>query len=134
MARVKQLLVADGFTIAGAVPAVSLPIEVAALQMFRSVRGVVRLTTHAATWLPWIGGALLVAAALLARHRRPALATSALGVVAGMLAIGGALTISRNGYLDAVPRGPPWRDTVRAAYDIVSGSLSDLIQVVLLVA
>lgn len=132
--RVKQLLIAGGLTIASAVPAVTLLVEVAALHMFHAVRGAVRLTTRAATWLPWLGGALLVAAALLARRRRRAPATSALGLVAGMLAVGGALTISRNGYLDAVPRGPLRRDTVPAAYDIVSGSLSNLIRVVLLVA
>ena len=133
VARVKQLLIAAGLTIANAVPAVTLLVEVAALHMFHSMRGAVRLTTRAATWLPWVGGGLL-AAMLLARRRRRALATCALGVVAGMLVAGGALTISRNRYLDAVPTGPLRRDTVRAAYDIVSGSLSDLIRVILLVS
>lgn len=114
--QVKQRLVAAGLTVAKNLPAVGATIELADAKGLVNARKGARLLNTVADWLPWVGIVLAGIGIVVARRRRRALISAALGLAAGMIVVGIALLFGRNYYLDHVPPQLP-RDTASYVFD-----------------
>lgn len=115
--RLKQRLVAGGFTPANAIPSVHPTIAVADASTLVRAQNGYRLLNSVATWLPWVSLLLLAGGIVLARDHRRALRNVGLGVAASMLVLAIALFIARG----AVVGGVLERSVapVSASYDIM---------------
>jgi LPXTG-motif cell wall-anchored protein len=132
--KVKDKLVAAGLTVAKNVPVVGATIEIADLKGLDTARKLTRTINRLADWLPWIGLALTAGGIALARKRRRALVSAALGLGAGMLVIGIGLLVARNIFLGAVPTDRLPRDTAQFLFDTIVRFLRLGIRLVFLLA
>jgi hypothetical protein len=114
--QVKQRLVAAGLTVAKNVPAVGATIELADAQGLVKARKGTRLLDTVADWLPWAGIASAGIGIAVARRRRRALISAALGLAVGMIVVGVAVIFGRGYYLDHVPPQLP-QDTASYLFD-----------------
>lgn len=101
--RVKQRLIADGYTIANNIPTVNKSFVLVRSDGVTKAQGVYRLLNALGSWLPVIALLLLGLGVYVARDHRRALLLGSLGVVGSMLVLGVALAVARPLYLDAVP-------------------------------
>lgn len=132
--RVKQRLVAEGFTIANNIPAVDATVTIFQSDQITRWQTGYRLLNTLGDWLPWIALALLALGVYVARSHRRALLGAALGVAAGMLALGTALAIARSLYLDAVPADVLPVDAATAVFDALIRFLQQALRAILVAA
>jgi hypothetical protein len=103
IAKVKQRLVASGFSLASNIPTVNKSFVLVRSDAVTKAQGIYRLLNTLGVWLPIITLILFAAGIYLAKDKRRALGAGALGVVGGMLVLGLGLVIARLYYLNAVP-------------------------------
>jgi len=114
--KVKERLVAQGFTVAANIPAVSTSFTVFQSQDVTKAQGAYRLLNTLGTWLPILALVLLAIGVYVAKSHRRALLAGALGVAGGMLLLGVVLAVVRPLYLDSVPAQVP-HDAAATIYD-----------------
>ncbi|MFK0401519.1 hypothetical protein ACIQTT_04260 [Microbacterium sp. NPDC090225] len=90
--RVSDVLVERGVGIAGSIPSVERTVVIATSDALPAVHLVYGLITTAAPWLPWVS-LLLLAAGVLAAHRRSASA------LAAAIALGSSMVLLLAGYV-----------------------------------
>jgi hypothetical protein len=117
IARVKEQLVAQGFTIANNIPTVDKSIVLVRSDAVTKAQGAYRLLNALGSWLPVIALVLLAAGVYVARGHRRALLLGSLGIVGSMLALGVALAVARPLYLDAVPTDVLPREAAADIFD-----------------
>lgn len=132
--KVRDKLVAAGLTVAQNIPVAGATIEIANLKGVDTARRATRALNNIANWLPWIGLALTAGGVALARKRRRALISAALGLCAGMLVIGIGLLVARNIFLGSVPTDRLPRDTAQFLFDTIVRFLRLGIRIVFLLA
>lgn len=101
--EVKQRLVDQGFGLASRIPTVDrsfVLVQSGALSDAQSFYG---LLNTLGTWLPFVVLGLFIAGVAMARDRRRAMVTGALGITAAMLVLGAALTLVRVLYVETTP-------------------------------
>jgi len=103
IARVKQVLVDQGFTLAQRVPTVDKSFVLVQSDSVTKVRGLYRVLNTLGAWLPVIALVIFAAGVFAARDRRRALLRGALGVVVAMLVLGVALAVARALYAQSTP-------------------------------
>ena len=117
--EVTRRLVAEGFSLAERIPSIETSFvlvhseSVGVLQ-----RGYSALTTLG-LWLPLVVLALVAAGVALARDRRAALLRAALGVTAGMLALGVTLALARGWYMATTPGDMLTPQAAGEVFDII---------------
>jgi hypothetical protein len=116
VSQVKERLVAQGFTVANSIPAVSASFTVFRSQGVTKAQGLYSLLNTLGVWLPIVALALLGLGIYVAGNHRRALLASGLGVAGGMLLLGLVLAVLRPLYLDAVPSTLP-HDAAATIYD-----------------
>ncbi len=114
--KVKERLVAQGFTIAANIPAVNTSFTVFQSKDVTKAQGAYRLLNTLGTWLPILALVLLALGVYVAKSHRRALLGAALGVAAGMLLLGVILAVARPLYLGSVPPQVP-HDAAATIYD-----------------
>jgi hypothetical protein len=92
---VRERLLADGISFAGAIPAVDQTITLIPASELGSAATGYALLMIVAVWLPWTALALLAGGVLLARTRRRALIATSITTMALMLLLGLLLTVGR---------------------------------------
>lgn len=117
IARVKQQLVAEGYTVANNIPTVNRSFVLVRSDAVTKAQGVYRLLNALGSWLPVIALALLALGVYIARGHRRALLLGSLGIVGSMLALGVALAVARPLYLDAVPSDVLPREAAGDVFD-----------------
>ena len=117
IAKVKQQLIADGYTVANNIPTVNKSFVLVRSDAITKAQGVYRLLDTLGTWLPVIALLLLGVGVYLARDHRRALLLGSLGVVASMLVLGVMLAVVRPLYLDAVPPNVLPREAAGNVFD-----------------
>jgi hypothetical protein len=105
--KVKERLVAQGFTVAANIPAVNTSFTVFQSQDVTKAQGAYRLLNTLGTWLPILALVLLAIGVYVAKSHRRALLAGALGVAGGMLLLGVLLAVVRPLYLGSVPPQVP---------------------------
>ncbi|WP_307818669.1 hypothetical protein [Streptomyces sp. MBT62] len=130
--QVKQRLVDDGMTVAAKIPELHTSITLVRNDDLDSYRKYFRLLQLAGAWLPLVALVLVAAGVLLAKRRRRALVTGALGVAAATALLGIALRIARALYLDALPAGVS-QPAAAAVYDALTRFLSTTVRMVVAV-
>ncbi len=131
---VKQQLVANGFALAGRIPAVNATFTIFQSADLGKAQRLFSLLGHLATWLPVIGLLCLAGAVLVVRNRLRMLMIGALAIALSMVLLGVALNVFRPVYLDAVPSDQVPRDAAAAVYDTLVGSVRTSLRAVLVVA
>ena len=101
--RVKERLVASGFTLAANIPAVDQSFVLVKSGSLTKAQNFYQLLNTLGVWLPIIAVALLVGGVFAATHRRAALLRGALGVTAAMLVLGVGLAVARSWYVGSTP-------------------------------
>jgi hypothetical protein len=134
VAQVKQRLVAEGFTIANNIPAVDASVTIFQSDQITRWQNGYRLLNTLGDWLPGIALALIALGVYVARSHRRALLGAALGVAAGMLALGAGLAIARSLYLDAVPADVLPADAATAVFDTLVRFLQQALRATLVAA
>ncbi|MEU4288130.1 hypothetical protein AB0E63_07895 [Kribbella sp. NPDC026596] len=119
IAQVKERLVARGFGLADRIPTIDKSIVLAQSDSVTKAQGLYRLLNTLGVWLPIIALILFVAGVYVARDHRRALLLGALGVVAGMLALGVGLAVGRALYLNALPPEVLSRDAGGVIFDTI---------------
>ena len=114
--KVKQRLVADGFSVAANIPTVNTSFTVFESQGVTRAQGAYRLLNTLGTWLPILALVLLAVGVYVAKSHRRALLAAGLGVAGGMLLLGVVLAVVRPLYLNAVPPEVP-HDAAATIYD-----------------
>ena len=114
--KVKQRLVADGFSVAANIPTVNTSFTVFESQGVTRAQGAYRLLNTLGTWLPVLALVLLAIGVYVAKSHRRALLAAGLGVAGGMLLLGVILAVVRPLYLNAVPPQVP-HDAAATIYD-----------------
>jgi hypothetical protein len=114
--KVKERLVAQGFTVAANIPAVNTSFTVFQSQDVTKAQGAYRLLNTLGTWLPILALVLLAIGVYVAKSHRRALLAGALGVAGGMLLLGVVLAVVRPLYLGSVPPEVP-HDAAATIYD-----------------
>ena len=114
--KVKQRLVADGFSVAANIPTVNTSFTVFESQGVTRAQGAYRLLNTLGTWLPILALVLLAIGVYVAKSHRRALLAAGLGVAGGMLLLGVTLAVVRPLYLNAVPPQVP-HDAAATIYD-----------------
>ncbi|MFJ9893894.1 hypothetical protein ACIQPR_11250 [Streptomyces sp. NPDC091280] len=127
--QVKQRLVDDGMTVAGKIPEIHTSITLVRNDDLDAYRKYFRLLQLAGFWLPLVAVLLVAAGVLLARRRRRALVTGALGVAAATALLGLGLGIARALYLDALPSGVS-QPAAGAVYDALTRFLATTVRMV----
>ncbi len=123
--RVKQQLVARGYTIAEKVPTVDRSLVLVQSDVVTKGQTLYRLLSTLGTWLPFVTLALLAGGVLLARDRRRGLLRGALGVAAAMLVLAVGIAVARPLYLNALPHEVLSRDSAGAVFDTLVRFLRD---------
>ncbi|WP_425954047.1 hypothetical protein [Xylanimonas sp. McL0601] len=133
IARVKEVLVDRGFTVAARIPEVDVSFTIFSSAGIVKAQGAFDLLSKSAVVLPLIVVVLLAGAVAVARDHRRMLVVGLLAVAAGMVVLGLALAIARSFYLGAIPRD---MSTAAAAsvYDAVAGSIRPILRGVLVLA
>ena len=103
IAKVKQRLVARGFSPAAQIPTVDKSFVLMKSDAVTKAQGFYRLLNNLGFWLPIIALVLIAGGIALARRHRRALAAGAFGVAGSMLVLGIVLAVIRVFYLNAVP-------------------------------
>ena len=103
VAAVKTRLVNQGFALANNIPPVNRSFVLAQSSSITKAQGFYRLLNTLGVWLPIVTLALLVGGIATARDRRRAVLKGALGVVAGMVALGVLLALARMWYVNTTP-------------------------------
>ncbi|MEV6108979.1 hypothetical protein AB0M28_30390 [Streptomyces sp. NPDC051940] len=116
--QVKQRLVDQGLTLANNIPDIHTNFTLVQSDDIGKAKRGFRLLEITGNWLPILALALLAVGVWLATHTRRALVAAALGVAAGVLILGLALTIFRPLYLDALPSGVS-QPAAGSVYDIL---------------
>ena len=116
VSQVKDRLVAQGFTVAGNIPAVNASFTVFQSEGVTKAQGLYSLLNTLGVWLPVIALVLLGLGVYVASNHRRAVLASGLGVAGGMLLLGLTLAVLRPLYLDAVPSTLP-HDAAASIYD-----------------
>ncbi|WP_329132826.1 hypothetical protein OG552_14205 [Streptomyces sp. NBC_01476] len=101
--QVKRQLVDRGLTIASRIPPVRADFTLVRSEDVRKARTWFRVLQLAGNWLPAVTLLLAAAGVLLAGRRRRALVAAALGIAAGVVLLGIALSLFRVVYLDHLP-------------------------------
>ena len=114
--KVKERLVAQGFTVAANIPAVNTSFTVFQSKDVTKAQGAYRLLNTLGTWLPILALVLIAIGVYVAKSHRRALLGAALGVAAGMLLLGVILAVARPLYLGSVPPQVP-HDAAATIYD-----------------
>ncbi|MFJ9633624.1 hypothetical protein ACIRU8_38630 [Streptomyces sp. NPDC101175] len=127
--QVKQRLVDDGMTVAAKIPEIHTSITLVRNDDLDAYRKYFRLLQLAGFWLPLVAVLLVAAGVLLARRRRRALVTGALGVAAATALLGLGLGIARALYLDALPSGVS-QPAAGAVYDALTRFLATTVRMV----
>lgn len=123
--RVKQQLIAEGYTVANRIPTVDRSFVLVRSDAVTKVQGLYRLLNTLGSWLPAIALTLLALGVYVARGHRRALLLGSLGVVVSMLALGVALAIARPLYLDSVPADLLPREAAGNVFDTLVRFLRD---------
>lgn len=103
LAKVKQRLVAQGFTLAEKIPQVSVTFTVFQSPDLPRLRTAVRWLDRLATWLPWVTLLLIAAVILVAPNRRRAVVVAGLFIGLGLLVVRIVLGFLRSYYMDRLP-------------------------------
>ena len=103
IAKVKQRLVARGFTPASSIPTINKSFVIVRSNAVTKMQTLYRTLNTLGFWLPIITAVLFVAGVLLAFRRRRALSIGAFGIAGSMLVLGILLAVVRVFYLNAVP-------------------------------
>jgi hypothetical protein len=119
IATVKQQLVANGFSLAERIPAVSASFVLFQSKDITRVRSGFNLLNTLGVWLPIIMLILLVLGVYVAKDHRRALVGAAVGVAVSMVVLALALAIFRSIYLDAVPANLLPHDAAAVLYDTI---------------
>ena len=117
VAQVKDELVAQGFTVASRIPAVEASFTIMQSDSIGKAQNGYRLLNALGRWLPAIALLFIALGVYVAKGHRRALVGAGLGVVAGMLALGTVLAVTRPLYLDAVPEEALTPDAAAAVFD-----------------
>ena len=117
VAKVKQQLIADGYTVANNIPTVNKSFVLVRSDAITKAQGLYRLLDTLGTWLPVIALLLLGIGVYVARDHRRALLLGSLGVVASMLVLGVVLAVVRPLYLNAVPTDVLPREAAGNVFD-----------------
>jgi hypothetical protein len=128
---VKERLVAEGMTIFGRIPDVSVPYTLVQSDRLPLVRTYARLLDAAGTWLPWVALVALLGGVLVAPGRRRAiLVGSALagGVAVALL---GAVAFARTYYVDNLPASVHSPEAAAAVIDTMLRYLIAALQTLL---
>ena len=131
--KVKERLVAHGFSVAANIPAVNTSFTVFQSQDVTKAQGAYRLLNTLGTWLPILALVLLAIGVYVAKSHRRALLAAALGVAGGMLLLGVILAVVRPLYLDSVPPQVP-HDAAATIYDTLLRFLRVSLRAVLVAA
>ena len=107
---------------AKALPRLRASLPIGTVQDLSRVRRGYSLLERWGPVLPFVTVGLLVLGMALARRRVRAVAWTALGSAAGIVALGAGLYLTRSGYLDAVPGAVP-QDAAAALFDAVTDGL-----------
>jgi len=100
---VKQRLVDAGFNLASRVPSVPVQFTVFQSPDLPKIRTAVRWLDRAATWLPWVALAIIVAAVFVAPDHRRGTILAGLFVGLGLLLLRLGFAVLRDYYLDRLP-------------------------------
>jgi len=119
IATVKQQLVANGFSLAERIPAVSASFVLFQSKDITRARSAFNLLTTLGNWLPVIALLLLGLGVYVARDHRRALIGAGLGVAVAMLLLALGLAVFRSVYLDAVPAAVLPHDAAAVLYDTI---------------
>jgi hypothetical protein len=117
IARVKEVLVAQGFTLAEKVPTVDRSFVLVQSDSVTKARGLYRVLNTLGAWLPIIALAIFAAGVFAAQDRRRALLRGALGVVFAMLLLGVALAVARALYAQSTPANVLTEATAGRVFD-----------------
>jgi hypothetical protein len=123
--RVKQQLIAEGYSVANRIPTVNRSFVLVSSDSVTKVQGLYRLLNALGSWLPAIALALLAMGVYVARGHRRALLLGSLGIVMSMLALGVALAVARPLYLDSVPTDLLPREAAGNVFDTLVRFLRD---------
>jgi len=133
LSLVKQQLVAEGLTIFGRIPDVSIQYTLVQSDQLPKIRTYTKLLNTAGTWLPWVALALLLAGILVAPNRRR-------GIILGCVLLGvfaaltlAAVTIGRTYYLDNLPSSIRSPDAAAAVINTMLRFLIAALQTLLVV-
>jgi len=119
----KQRLVAEGLTVASAIPEVHPTIALAPADQLVRARAAYETLDSVATVLPWITLLLVVVGVYLARRRTRALGAAALGVAVALVVLAAGLLVARSLLVGAVP--PTGAVAAAAGFDVLVDSLRD---------
>jgi hypothetical protein len=117
LSLVKERLAAEGLTIFGRIPDVSVPYTLVQSDRLPTVRTYARLLDAAGTWLPWVALVALLVGVLVAPDRRRAIIVGS--ALAGGVAVAllGAATFGRTYYVDNLPAGVQSPEAAAAVID-----------------
>ncbi|MFH7597034.1 hypothetical protein WDV06_18315 [Streptomyces racemochromogenes] len=121
-AAVKGELVADGVPFADRIPETHLSVKVMEYDDLGALRKGFRMLQIAGVWLPVLTLLLAAAAVAVAVHRRRAVLATGLGVAAGAVLLGVAVTVCRRLTLDDLPADLD-RAAAGAVYDALTAFL-----------
>ncbi|MFF2745285.1 hypothetical protein ACFVVA_07065 [Kitasatospora sp. NPDC058048] len=115
--QLKDQLVAAGLTPAEKIPEVNKQLVLFQSDKLAKVRGAAHALDVLGNWLPVITVVIGLVGVLLARRRRRALVSTALGAAGAGLVVAIALVIARHYYLDHLPPAVQSRDAAAAVFD-----------------
>ncbi|MGW7583011.1 hypothetical protein ACWGKU_14465 [Kitasatospora sp. NPDC054768] len=115
--QLKDQLVAAGLTPAEKIPDVNKHLVLFQSDKLAKVRGAAHALDVMGNWLPVITVVIGLVGVLLARRRRRALVSTALGAAGAGLVVAIALVIARHYYLDHLPPAVQSRDAAAAVFD-----------------
>lgn len=117
IAAVKERLVNQGFGLADNIPVVEKSFVLAQSDAITSAQGFYQLLNTLGVWLPGVTLVLLVGGVATARDRRRVVLRGSLGVVAGMVALGVLLALTRMWYVDTTPGNVLSADAAGGVFD-----------------
>ncbi len=133
LSLVKQQLVAEGLTIFGKIPDVSIQYTLVQSDQLPKIRTYTKLLNTAGTWLPWVALALLLAGILVAPNRRRGIILGAVLVVVFAALTLAAVSIGRTYYLDNLPSSIRSPDAAAAVINTMLRFLITALQTLIVV-
>ncbi|HEX5741826.1 MAG TPA: hypothetical protein VFY17_09785 [Pilimelia sp.] len=131
---VKQLLVDAGFALAARIPEVSVQFTVLQSPELPRIRTAVRWLDLAASWLPWVALALLLAAVAAAPNRRRGTVVAGLVAGIGLLLSAAALAAVRDYHLGHLPPAVRSPEAVAHVARALLGGIREVATVLVAVA
>lgn len=131
---VKQRLVDAGFDLASRVPSVPVQFTVFQSPDLPKIRTAVRWLDRAATWLPWVALAIIVAAVFVAPDHRRGTILAGLFVGIGLLVLRLVLAASRDYYLDRLPPSVQSPQAVARVLEVVLRNVREVVTILVVVA